>query len=153
MELTVPQQIPTTPKVAPIRWCLYARKSSEQDERQALSIEQQIKEMELLADHWGIDIAEVRKESHSSKESGTRPVYNRLIKDIQLGYFNGIVTWAPDRLSRNAGDLGILVDLMDQGKLTEIRTHGQTFTTKPRTAGDPVKLQLDTLIMGLAKKR
>lgn len=76
--------------------------------------------MLLLADHWGIEIAEVRKESHSSKESGTRPIYNRLIKDIQLGYFNGIVTWAPDRLSRNAGDLGILVDLMDQGKLAEI---------------------------------
>jgi site-specific DNA recombinase len=104
MESTLHQQIPEAAKKAPIRWCLYARKSSEQDERQALSIEQQIKEMQLLADHWGIKIAEVRKESHSSKVSGTRPVYNRLIKDIQLGYFNGIVTWAPDRLSRNAGD-------------------------------------------------
>jgi site-specific DNA recombinase len=162
MELTVPQQIPTTPKVAPIRWCLYARKSSEQDERQALSIEQQIKEMELLADHWGIDIAEVRKESHSSKESGTRPVYNRLIKDIQLGYFNGIVTWAPDRLSRNAGDLGILVDLMDQGKLTEIRTHGQTFTNSPNEKfllmilGSQAKLENDNrglnVIRGLHNK-
>jgi len=131
MESTLPLRIQNTPKPAPIRWCLYARKSSEQDERQALSIEQQIKEMELLADHWGIKITEIRKESHSSKESGTRPIYNRLIKDIQLGYFNGIVTWAPDRLSRNAGDLGILVDLMDQGKLIEIRTHGQTFTNSP----------------------
>lgn len=79
MKLTLPQQIETAAKPAPIRWCLYARKSSEQDERQALSIKQQIKEMELLADHWGIKIAEVRKENHSSKESGTRPVYNRLI--------------------------------------------------------------------------
>ncbi len=38
---------------------------------------------------------------------------------------------APDRLSRNAGDLGVLVDLMDQGKLVEIRTHGQAFTNSP----------------------
>ncbi|MCA1807706.1 MAG: recombinase family protein [Actinobacteria bacterium] len=131
MELTAPQHIQTAPKPAPIRWCLYARKSSEQDERQALSIEQQIKEMELPADRWGLKIAEARTESHPSKSSGTRQIFNRLIKDIQLGYFNRVVTWAPDRLSRNAGDLGILVDLMGQGKLVEIRTHGQTFTNSP----------------------
>jgi DNA invertase Pin-like site-specific DNA recombinase len=103
MQLSGVQQISQTAKIVPIRWCLYARKSSEQDERQALSKEQQIKEMLLLAEHWNIEISEIRKESHSSKESGTRPVYNRLIKDIKLGYFSGIVTWAPDRLSRNAG--------------------------------------------------
>jgi site-specific DNA recombinase len=141
---------------------LYARKSSEQDERQALSIEQQTKEMLLLADHWGIQVSEIRKESHSSKKSGTRPVFNRLFKDIQLGYFNGIVTWAPDRLSRNAGDLGILVDLMDQGKLTEIRTHGQNFTNSPNEKfllmilGSQAKLENDNrglnVIRGLHNK-
>lgn len=103
MESTVPQRIQHASKTTQIRWCLHARKSSEQDECQALSIEQQIKEMELLADHWGIKITEARKESHSSKESGTCLVYSRLIKDMQLGYFNVIVTWSPDRLSRNAG--------------------------------------------------
>ncbi len=118
--------------------------------------------MLLLADYWGIEISEIRKESHSSKESGTRPVYNRLIKDIQLGYFNGIVTWAPDRLSRNAGDLGILVDLMDQGKLAEIRTHGQTFTNSPNEKfllmilGSQAKLENDNrglnVIRGLHNK-
>jgi len=51
MQPSVLQQIPTVAKPAAIRWCQYARKSSEQDERQALSIEQQIKEMQLLADH------------------------------------------------------------------------------------------------------
>ena len=35
------------------------------------------------------------------------------------------------RLSRNAGDLGSLVDLMDQKLLTEIRTYGQKFTNFP----------------------
>lgn len=162
MDLTATQQIPRATKTPLIRWCLYARKSSEQDERQALSIEQQLKEMQLLADHWNIEISEIRKESHSSKESGTRPVFNRLIKDIQLGYFNGIVTWAPDRLSRNAGDLGILVDLMDQGKLTEIRTHGQTFTNSPNEKfllmilGSQAKLENDNrglnVIRGLRNK-
>ncbi len=162
MELTSPQQIHSTSKTTQIRYCLYARKSSEQDERQALSIEQQIKEMELLADHWGIEITEVRQESHSSKVAGSRPIYNRLMKDIELGYFNGLVCWAPDRLSRSAGDLGILVDLMDQGKLMEIRTHGQTFTNSPNEKfllmilGSQAKLENDNrgvnVIRGLHNK-
>ncbi len=42
-----------------------------------------------------------------------------------------ILTWAPDRLSRNAGDLGAIVDLMDEQKLLHIRTYSQTFTNSP----------------------
>ncbi|MFO0971052.1 MAG: recombinase family protein [Candidatus Saccharimonadales bacterium] len=162
MEQTLSQQVSQTPKTATIRWCLYARKSSEQDERQALSIEQQLKEMQLLADHWGIEISEIRQESHSSKVAGARPIFNRLIKDIQLGYFNGIISWAPDRLSRSAGDLGVLVDLMDQGKLVEIRTHSQTFTNNPNEKfllmilGSQAKLENDNrglnVIRGLHNK-
>lgn len=116
---------------APTKYCLYARKSSEDDERQALSIDSQIKEMLATAEREGIDIVEMRRESHSAKASGMRPVYNQLLVDIRAGLFNGILTWAPDRLSRNAGDLGGLVDLMDQGYLKEIRTHGQRFTNSP----------------------
>ena len=58
-------------------------------------------------------------------------MYNELLTDIRLKKFGGILTWAPDRLSRNAGDLGTVVDLMDQGFLIDIRTHGQRFTNNP----------------------
>lgn len=50
---------------------------------------------------------------------------------MRSGRYNGILTWAPDRLSRNAGDLGTLVDLMDQKVLQEIKTYGQKFTNNP----------------------
>lgn len=60
-----------------------------------------------------------------------RPVYNELIADLDDGKFNAILTWAPDRLSRNAGDLGSLVDLMDKQKLMRIRTFSQTFGNNP----------------------
>jgi len=115
----------------PIRYCLYARKSTEQDELQALSIDSQIREMKEIADKQKLEIIDIRKESHSAKASSQRPVFNSLIADLRAGKFNGIITWAPDRLSRNAGDLGSLVDLMDQGLLREIRTHGQIFTNSP----------------------
>ena len=83
--------------------------------------------MLAMAGRDGVAIAEVRQESHSAKNSGSRPVYQQLISDIRVGKFQGILTWAPDRLSRNAGDLGSLVDLMDQKKLIEIKTNSQVF--------------------------
>lgn len=115
----------------PVAYCLYSRKSSESDERQAMSIESQIKEMTALAQKENLFIREVRHESHSAKESGHRPVFNQLLADIRVGVFTGILTWAPDRLSRNAGDLGMLVDLMDQGKLHQIKTYSQNFSNNP----------------------
>ena len=116
---------------APHKYCLYARKSSESDERQALSIDSQIKEMQTVATGMGIKVGVVKQESHSAKNSSERPVFNEMIREIRTGRYQGIVTWATDRLSRNAGDLGSLVDLMDQGLLREIRTPGQTFTNSP----------------------
>ncbi len=114
-----------------IKYCLYARKSTESEEQQVLSIDSQIKEMLKIAERDGLEIAEVRKENHSAKAVGQRKIFNELLTDIRSGKFNGILTWAPDRLSRNAGDLGSLVDLMDQKLLIEIRTFSQKFTNSP----------------------
>ncbi len=118
---------------APIaaKYCLYARKSTEQDERQALSIDSQVSEMLQIAERDGLEVVDIRREAHSAKDSGQRPVFQELIADIDRGRFNAILTWAPDRLSRNAGDLGSLVDLMDQKRLLEIRTYGQHFSNSP----------------------
>jgi len=123
----------TTPIVVatPIKYCLYARKSTESEERQILSIDSQIKEMLAVAQQGNLNIVEIKRESHSSKEVGQRPVFNQMISEIREGKYNGILTWAPDRLSRNAGDLGSMVDLMDQKLLVEIRTHSQVFTNNP----------------------
>ena len=103
----------TSPNPNPLRYCLYVRKSSEQSERQALSIDSQIAEMQAVATRDGLLITEILRESHSAKESGQRPVYNEMIQGLTEGRYNAILTWAPDRLSRNAGDLGAIVDLMD----------------------------------------
>ena len=121
----------TTEEAPKIKYCLYARKSTESDEKQALSIDSQIKEMLKLAERDKLEVAEIKNESHSAKETGQRPVFNKILEDIRERKFNGIITWAPDRLSRNAGDLGALVDLMDQKVLLEIRTFGQKFSNSP----------------------
>ena len=118
--------------IAPsVKYCLYARKSTESEERQVLSIDSQIKEMLQLAERENLEVVTMKRESHSAKETGQRPVFNEIIDEIRQGKFNGILTWAPDRISRNAGDLGKIVDLMDAGQLSEIRTYGQKFTNSP----------------------
>jgi site-specific DNA recombinase len=114
-----------------LKYVLYARKSTEAEERQILSIDSQVKEMLQIAERENIEVIDIRRESHSAKDSGQRPVFKEILEDIRRGRFNGILTWAPDRLSRNAGDLGSLVDLMDQKLLLEIRTYGQQFRNSP----------------------
>ncbi len=121
----------TPAQAPPLSYVIYARKSTEQDERQTLSIDSQIKEMLQIAERDRLHVADIRKEAHSAKASGEREVFNSIIADIKGGKFNGILAWAPDRLSRNAGDLGALVDLMDQKVLIEVRTYGQRFTNSP----------------------
>ena len=51
-----------------LKYCLYARKSSESDERQAISIDSQIKEMSDLARKEGVKIVKVVQESYSAKQ-------------------------------------------------------------------------------------
>jgi len=124
----------SSPAVVPdekVKYCLYARKSTEQDEKQALSIESQVKEMLQIAERDGLEVIDIRREAHSAKDSGQRPVFKEILEDLRRDRFSGILTWAPDRLSRNAGDLGSVVDLMDQHHLIEVRTYGQQFRNSP----------------------
>lgn len=123
--------VKTAVPAIPVKYVLYARKSTEQDEKQALSIDSQVKEMLQIAERENLEIVDIRREAHSAKDSGQRPVFKEILEDLRRERFNGIIVWHPDRLSRNAGDLGSLVDLMDQRSLVQIRTHGQTFTNTP----------------------
>ena len=70
--------------------------------------------MLLLAEREGLEIVAMKRESHSAKEAGQRPVFNEIVEEIKASKYNGILTWAADRISRNAGDLGRIVDLDGQ---------------------------------------
>ncbi|HBM46187.1 MAG: Recombinase [Parcubacteria group bacterium GW2011_GWF2_38_76] len=134
MKITAPKgyEVPQIqPQAVKVRYCLYARKSTESEERQILSIDSQIKEMLQLAERECLEVVCMKRESHSAKETGQRPVFNEIVDEIRAKKYNAILTWAPDRISRNAGDLGKIVDLMDAGLLQEIRTFGQKFSNNP----------------------
>ncbi len=113
-----------------IAYGLYARKSSEQEDRQVASIDSQKRELDALVQRDGLSVRKIFEESHSAKRPG-RPVFNELVAAIERGRINALLTWSPNRISRNAIDTGVIIDLMDRDKLLEIRTPSQTYYNTP----------------------
>jgi site-specific DNA recombinase len=111
----------------------YIRKSSEAEDKQALSIDSQISELKKLTQNKDIEVTDENylSESHSAKTAFTRPVFEALIQQIEKSETQGIIAWHANRLSRNAIDAARLIDLMDRGLLKEIVTPGQTFRNTP----------------------
>ncbi len=113
-----------------IEYFIYARKSSESEDRQVLSIDSQKNELQEIVKRNGLIITDAKQESHSAKAPG-RPVFNELLDEIEKGKAQGIVVWNADRLSRNSVDTGRLIYMFDTGKLQEIVTPSQVFRNTP----------------------
>ena len=85
----------------PKRYFLYARKSSESEDRQVLSIEVQVSEMEAIARREGWEIVETFAEARSAKTAGKRLEYSTMIDRLEKGEATGILCWRLNRLARN----------------------------------------------------
>lgn len=113
-----------------IEYFIYARKSSETEDRQVLSIGSQKSELQEIVERNRLKVVSTREESHSAKSPG-RPVFNDLLDHIEKGTACGLIVWNVDRLSRNSVDTGRLIYLFDVGKLHEVVTPSQTFRNTP----------------------
>lgn len=105
-----------------VQYALYCRKSTEDNNRQVLSLDSQEKEMRKLALSLGTKIVKVFRESKSAKKPDNRPQFTELVKMIKAGKVQGILCWKIDRLSRNPIDSATIQWLLQQNELKSIQT-------------------------------
>ena len=114
------------------KFFLYARKSTDIEDKQILSIEAQITELRAFGKQNNLDIVEEFIEKQSAKIPG-RPIFGEMLKRIEKGEANGILTWHPDRLARNSVDGGKIIYLIDCGRITTLKF--PTFWFEPTPQG------------------
>ncbi len=110
-----------------MRTILYARKSTESDDRQVQSLEDQISALTRIAASDGLEIIEVITEAKSAKAPGARPEFSRMVGMLYAGQAECILTWAINRLSRNPVDGGQLAYMLQTRQLAMIRTADRTY--------------------------
>src|SRR3989338_8702525 len=113
-----------------IKYFIYPRKSSEQEDRQVASIDSQIRELDDVAKKDKLSVVATLEESHSAKHPG-RPIFNKMIEKIEKGEANALLVWNASRISRNSIDTGKIIYLFDIEKLVEVRTPSQVFRNTP----------------------
>lgn len=103
------------------RYILYARKSTESEDRQVASIESQVDVMKKVAKDYGLNVVEVMSEAGSGFKTG-RKVFNSMLEKIERGDADGIVVWKLSRLSRNPDDAGRIMGMLQRDQIKHIRT-------------------------------
>lgn len=109
-----------------IKYFIYARKSTESDDKQMASIEDQIAEATKLATQLNLQVVDIISESKSAKEPG-RNGFNEMIERIRNNEAQGVLTWKLNRLARNPIDGGIVIDLLQKNIIKHIQTYGKEY--------------------------
>lgn len=118
------------PETSPAwRYVIYARKSTESAEKQVRSIDDQIRDCKALAKELGLTvIGDPIREERSAKIPGKRPKFSDMLKDIRDGKIDGIISWHPDRLARNAVEAGRIIHMLDTGTLKDLKFKSHQFS-------------------------
>ena len=102
------------------KFFIYARKSTDSEDRQVRSIGDQIAELRELAKKENLEVVDLLVEKQTAKAPG-RPVFAEMLKRIESGEAMGILAWHPDRLARNSVDGGQIIYLVDTGVIQELK--------------------------------
>jgi len=86
-----------------MKYVIYARKSTEDEDRQILSIEAQLVELKEFAVKEKLEIVASFQEAKTAKEPG-RIKFAEMLSFLEKGKAEGILSWYPDRLARNSVD-------------------------------------------------
>ena len=110
-----------------LKYVVYRRKSSEAEDRQTLSLGSQKKELLKYANQNGLKIIKDIEEAHSAYKQG-RPKFLDMVELIKLNKANAILVYHISRLARNMTDGGLIIDMLKDGLITEVRTPTEIYT-------------------------
>ena len=110
------------------KYVIYCRKSTDEQGKQETSIEDQRVYCEELAAKEGLNVVRVIEEKKSAKVSGLRPLFNEMMDSIRTGKIDGVITWHPDRLARNMGEGGQIIELVDSKQIKDLKFCTQQFS-------------------------
>ena len=109
---------------------VYCRKSSEQEDRQVLSLDSQEVELMKVVKLNNLSVIHVYKESGSAHIIG-RKMFNEMLTRIENGEAQGIVVWDESRIARNSMDGGKVIYMMDLKQIEEIYKPGKIYKNTP----------------------
>lgn len=109
------------------KYFIYARKSTDSEDKQIASLEDQVHELNKLAERLGLNVVEVIEESQSAKEPG-RPLFNSMMKRLKKGEADGVLSWKLNRLARNSIDGGQIIWHLQNGFVKHIQTYSSSYS-------------------------
>ncbi len=112
------------------KYILYARKSTEGEDRQVESIDNQIEVLQKLADRLNLNVVLEIVDSKSAKTPYQREGFDQMLKLINVGKADAVLCWQINRLSRNPAESGILQQMLQDETIRCIRTHDRYYLSE-----------------------
>jgi len=108
----------------------YSRKSSEDKERQILSIGSQIEWAREFISKNSLKIKKAYHEDKSAETPYQRKEFDAMVQDIRKGIINAIICWKLDRLARNPEEAGIILGMLKRGEIKRIITSDRIYLSE-----------------------
>src|SRR3990167_4060613 len=107
--------------VTTLKYVLYARKSTDDPQRQVRSISDQINDCDILINRLELNVVDRIIETKSAKKPNQRPQFTQMLRDLRSGKYGGVIAWNPDRLARNMKEGGEIIDMVDEDLIKDMR--------------------------------
>ncbi len=105
-----------------VRFCIYARKSQNREDMQVQSLESQKRELQAYAQKMGLHVVAIYEDSASAHKPNNRPEFDKMLKAIESGEIQGILTWKADRIARNMIEAGVIIHKLQTEQFAMIKT-------------------------------
>lgn len=110
-----------------LKFIVYARKSTESEDRQAASIPDQLDEVHKIVKQNNYKVVKEFTESGSAHLRNNRPVFDKIVQMFERGEANGLIVWQLNRIARNPFEHGWIQQLLLEGKIQLIHTPGHLY--------------------------